>query len=295
MAPLSRELSGVILPHDHFGTHLDTCGKTVDEELELKNFEEAGKVLASIWTGVEIDNYPVLASYIRPPAGNTDNTAQTAPSVGQKWRAEHVRESQYCLQVVRCNDPECCSPWRSSLKHLLPGRFLPNPVPAKHIGQGSVACDADSHNFLPLFVNLQLNSVIQEEKMGDFIVPPYDLHCPSVQPSITKRCCAVCGIYHASIKSAISHTKECHPRTAAAIVSAPPTEDRRRPVRVAARRQREMMVILRDHLNGEAAEWLDAEDIDIDSANHQQESSAAEGVPIIGNIQQWTQVPWEDD
>lgn len=29
MAPLSRELSGLILPHDHYGTHLDAQGKYV--------------------------------------------------------------------------------------------------------------------------------------------------------------------------------------------------------------------------------------------------------------------------
>ena len=62
-----------------------------------------------------------------------------------------------------------------------------------------------------------------------------------------------------------------------------------RPVRVAARRQREMMVILRHHLNGESAEWLDVEDIDIDSDNFIHESSAqgaaASVMPLIGNIQ----------
>jgi len=36
MAPLSRELSGLILPHDHFGSHLDANGKTTDAELEKK-------------------------------------------------------------------------------------------------------------------------------------------------------------------------------------------------------------------------------------------------------------------
>jgi len=70
MAPLSRELSGVILPHDHFGNHLDSSGRTVNEELELRNFSEAGKVLEEIWTGVQIDNYPVVASYICPPASD---------------------------------------------------------------------------------------------------------------------------------------------------------------------------------------------------------------------------------
>lgn len=41
MAPLSKELSGVILEHDHYGSHLDNQGRTVDVDKELKNFEFA--------------------------------------------------------------------------------------------------------------------------------------------------------------------------------------------------------------------------------------------------------------
>ena len=59
------------------GSHLDSSGKTVDEELELKNFAEAGKVLAEIWSAVEIDNYPVVATYC-PPAINTDTVTSHA-------------------------------------------------------------------------------------------------------------------------------------------------------------------------------------------------------------------------
>lgn len=36
MAPLSKELAGVILPHDTFGSHLDSQGRTVDVDLEKK-------------------------------------------------------------------------------------------------------------------------------------------------------------------------------------------------------------------------------------------------------------------
>ena len=36
MAPLSRELSGFIIPHDNFGSHLDDQGKTIDSVLEKK-------------------------------------------------------------------------------------------------------------------------------------------------------------------------------------------------------------------------------------------------------------------
>ena len=39
MVKSSKELSGVILPHDQFGTHLSSNGETIDAELELKNFD----------------------------------------------------------------------------------------------------------------------------------------------------------------------------------------------------------------------------------------------------------------
>ena len=46
MAPLSRELAGLILPHDH---HLDEQGRTIDAELEKSNFRYAGETLAAVW------------------------------------------------------------------------------------------------------------------------------------------------------------------------------------------------------------------------------------------------------
>ena len=36
MAPL--ELAGLILPHDHYGSHLDNDGRTIDEEMEKSQF-----------------------------------------------------------------------------------------------------------------------------------------------------------------------------------------------------------------------------------------------------------------
>ena len=39
MAPLSMQLSGLIIPHEHFGSHLDDQGKTIDIVLEKNNFE----------------------------------------------------------------------------------------------------------------------------------------------------------------------------------------------------------------------------------------------------------------
>ena len=94
MAPLSRHLTGVILPHDKYGTHLDAQGKTRDAELELQNFEAAGEALASLWSELVIDSHPVTARY------EGKNAVDSLPEPADPaWYAKHVRESQYCLQV----------------------------------------------------------------------------------------------------------------------------------------------------------------------------------------------------
>ena len=48
MAPLSKALAGILLPHDTFGSHLGSQNRTIDAELEKKIFRKAGKVLAEI-------------------------------------------------------------------------------------------------------------------------------------------------------------------------------------------------------------------------------------------------------
>ena len=51
---LSRELSVLVLPHEHFGSHLDSQGRTDDDTLEKSKFKFAGK----IWSDVMIDKFP---------------------------------------------------------------------------------------------------------------------------------------------------------------------------------------------------------------------------------------------
>lgn len=55
MAPLSCELSELILPHDHYGSHLNNSNERTNDDLELKNFDYAGNVLCEVWNGVEAD------------------------------------------------------------------------------------------------------------------------------------------------------------------------------------------------------------------------------------------------
>ena len=66
MAPLSRELVGVIFDHQHYDVHLSSKKETIDDELERRNFAYAGKALASLWDsmpkrGRAIGNYDVDA------------------------------------------------------------------------------------------------------------------------------------------------------------------------------------------------------------------------------------------
>lgn len=49
MAPLSREISGLMLFYGHYGSHFVENGRTIDEEMEQNNFVYDGKTLTEIW------------------------------------------------------------------------------------------------------------------------------------------------------------------------------------------------------------------------------------------------------
>lgn len=102
MAPLSKELAGLIIPHDHFGSHLDSQLRTTDEELEKKNFRFAGETLAEVWGDLTIDGFPTTAEYIDPDCSEVD--PESLEFRDQNWFDVHVRTSQYCLQIVKCDD-----------------------------------------------------------------------------------------------------------------------------------------------------------------------------------------------
>ncbi len=44
MCPLSHDLAGLILPHDHFGSHLNESGGIINIDLR-----KAGQILAERW------------------------------------------------------------------------------------------------------------------------------------------------------------------------------------------------------------------------------------------------------
>lgn len=64
----TQSLSGInkYHSHDHFGSYLDECGVTINEHLEMSNFEFAVNVLAEMGSSMEIDGYHVTTKYVGP-------------------------------------------------------------------------------------------------------------------------------------------------------------------------------------------------------------------------------------
>ena len=199
MAPLSRELAGLVLPHDHYGSHLNASGKTIDTELEKKNFEQAGKTLAEVWSAVVLDKHDVYAEYIDP----VEREPPSEPEVN--WVARHVRQSQYFLQIIKCDDSGCCRPWRTSWKNYFPDRFLPGPVVLTHSTAGLSIPEPES---VKDQTHVYYTSLAQRLAFGSKIPfnASFDMHCPSLaQSEIIKRTCPVCGVYHSSQASVRRH------------------------------------------------------------------------------------------
>ena len=91
-------MSGVILPHDHFGTHLDNNNNTVGEELELKHFEHAGEILVQLRFKLVVNDDPVVVEFVG------EETSGTTITKLEEWKANNVHEKQYLLQIVKCTD-----------------------------------------------------------------------------------------------------------------------------------------------------------------------------------------------
>ena len=82
-------MTGIILPHDTYGSHL-VNRKTVDAELEKKNFKAAGDTLGELWSNIEIDGFVVNAEYIKEPADEEIKEYE----VSATFRNMHVFETQ---------------------------------------------------------------------------------------------------------------------------------------------------------------------------------------------------------
>lgn len=248
MAPLSKQLSGVLLEHEFFGSHLDSQMRTVDPELEKKNFGHAGQTLAALWSDMRLDDYPVFAEYVEPNQSELTNLTEKDP----EWFANHVRSSQYFLQVVKCLNKKCCTPFRSSLLTVLPNRFIPPPIPLYQTDFGLKAPNPGNlgnKNFASLFVisSLDLYKVLPNAIQIDNLA--FDTYCPSVYKRIKERTCKTCKLYFASNVIQKMHCQ---------IHKTDTTARKIRPKRVICRRADEVLAVTPE----DEMEWFETDDME---------------------------------
>lgn len=281
MAPLSHELAGLILPYDQYGSHLNNKGETIDLELEKRNFEFAGKTLAEIWGTLTIDSYDVVAKYVTAHE-NLDDPEEEC----RIWYSNHVQESQYLLQIVKCSDTTCCTPARSSIKKLLPNGFLPPPIKLTQTKSGLQVVETVDSNakFTDLLARLTIKV---EPETKQFLKIPYDWSCPSVKGKLANRSCKKCGAYHASKKSLNAHIKNLHKGGDINVIT------KKQPLRIAARRAKELMCVWKNDLTGdEEAEWVSEDEIDVDSLKKNEKLLGNPRV-IVKKLEDWLTIPWE--
>ena len=212
MYHLSKELSGIVLPSDTFGSHLKD-GKTIDDDLELRNFEAAGEVLAEVWSNLVIDDHAVKAEYVSMKP--TEDI--TGFYVSASFKSRHLITTQYMTVALRCDDQECCLPSRTIINKFFPGRRVPALIPILHTESGpkamSLSADIskESVNFLDVFQRLAMESVLLPEELTKKFQGkvPYDVYFPSLQEKIDNRVCISCGKYFALKISLNEHKLVC--------------------------------------------------------------------------------------
>jgi hypothetical protein len=120
----------------------------------------------------------------------------------------HVLQTQYTLQILRCNSIECCGPWRSNYIRVFPHRFLPSPVPFERTAYGVRMADKDCQKrqfYGSLFQRIQFHGVVIQHTQNEML--PFDYCCSSVKKELKKRICKVCNQYIPSAYRMKNHYK----------------------------------------------------------------------------------------
>ncbi|XP_065172441.1 uncharacterized protein [Atheta coriaria] len=277
MAPLSRELSGLILPHDSYGNHLDEQGRTKDHDLEKKNFQKAGEVLSEVWKKMVIDGHDVVAEYVEPD----DKAESFVPDLpSPQWYSEHVRESQYLLQVLKCDDRACCGHVRSSLRSILPERFMIPPYPILQSSSGLCIPKPEEHDgktfatFL-LLLSLGISPSLQKDRQ-----------------QLLERTCQWCGLYFCTKKKVKEHVNSCHKQCKN--INNSVGMHNVHPSRILTRRSngrsREILCVVREN---DDTEWLDESDVDFQQ-NTVPTTDLQDAYPVV-SVEESLANPWSED
>ena len=157
---------------------------------------------------------------------------------------------------------------------------LETPQPMDNSGK-----DLGKDRFSSLLLRLKIPLKPQHE---NFIKLPYDYFCPTVKPSLSGRCCDVCGLYFATKKGVKNHKSELHGQ--------PQDTEIIEPLKIVAERNDEFLCYLNDGFSDSdniIAEW------------HQKNMVSTAGVEfpvdeidnemqIISSLEDWIENPFEE-
>ena len=111
---------------------------------------------------------------------------------------QHVRQSQYMLQIIKCSDSFCGKPWRTNYPMFFPKQFLPVPVTISTSDNG-LKIDPKKGSFRSLFHFFYLASTLRLDTCCSE-------YCPSLQEKNAKNegvidwhTCKNCSLYHSTV------------------------------------------------------------------------------------------------
>ncbi|CAF2689575.1 unnamed protein product [Rotaria sp. Silwood2] len=224
-APLSDDLAGLILPHDHFSTHLNDsaevwCGSVIDEypavaeyidspasTLDKLRLIEVNLIMNDILDRVceeeaeepiehqvgQSDEY--CQERVRPPHITTDGELlrdEPKYDIDEYWCATHVLQTQYTIQIVRCNSISCCGLRHSNYIQVFPHRFLSAPVAFERTPRGIAMAECDYQKgvfYGSLIQRIQFHSVVMQHTQNDIL--PFDYYCSSVRKELKRHICSI--------------------------------------------------------------------------------------------------------
>ncbi|CAF1309697.1 unnamed protein product [Rotaria sordida] len=214
------------------------------------------EVVAEVWCGSVIDEYPAVAEYIDPPASTLDKLClieihdyfsvceeeaeepiehqvgqsdeyyqervcpphittdgellRDAPKydIDEYWCATHVLQTQYTIQIVRCNSISGCGLWHSNYIQVFPHRFLPAPVAFERTPCGIAMAERDYQKgvfYGSLIHRIQFYSVVMQHTQNDIL--PFDYYCSSVRKELKRHICSIRKQYISSAYRMKNHCK----------------------------------------------------------------------------------------
>jgi hypothetical protein len=166
----------------------------------------------------------------------------------------------------------------------LPDRFFPAPFPIVNTNGIHVSDVIEPGvKFLSLFQRLSMN--VKHAGWQDRNDCPYDLFCPTVRHAVKNRTCDICNLYFPSQVMVAAHKTAIHK------LIKTPDMPQIRPIRIAARRQRELMAIIASG-EMEDVEWLDESQVDTTGLTVPPQTPYTSRLPVIADL---NGDPWEPE